>query len=193
MPVYSKDIASLINKYCFNCHDSAVAEGGIVLDAFLDGPPTKEHRSLLRLIDDNLRSESMPPEGEPRPDPLELDLLYAWLDHGLGTDDRQTGRTTTLRRLNRSEYNNTIRDLIGLDLRPADEFPADDIGYGFDNIGRSARHTSDPGEMYLAAADTVIGEAFRTVEVKERIPQPCRRSIPNRVSEVQAAGTHSPG
>jgi Protein of unknown function (DUF1592)/Protein of unknown function (DUF1588)/Protein of unknown function (DUF1585)/Protein of unknown function (DUF1587)/Protein of unknown function (DUF1595)/Planctomycete cytochrome C len=177
VPVYSKDVAPLIDKYCLSCHDSAVAEGGVVLDAFLDGVPGTEHRSLLLRIADNLRSESMPPDGEPRPDPLAMATLYAWLDNALGPDGRETGGTT-LRRLNRSEYNHTIRDLIGLDLHPADEFPADDIGYGFDNIGEVLATPPILVEMYLAAADSVIGAAFRAAEVRERILNPPADTVP---------------
>ena len=65
-----------------------------------------------------------------------------------------------IRRLNRAEYNNTIRDLIGLDLRPADEFPSDDVGYGFDNIGDVLSTPPILLEMYLAAAEKVIDVAF---------------------------------
>jgi hypothetical protein len=154
-----------------------VAEGGVVLDAFLDGVPGTEQRSLLLRIADNLRSESMPPEGEPRPDPFAMATLYAWLDNVLGPDGREGGRTT-LRRLNRSEYNNTIRDLIGLDLHPADEFPADDIGYGFDNIGEVLATPPILVEMYLATADSVIGAAFGSVEVRERILNPPADAVP---------------
>ena len=62
----------------------------------------------------------------------------------------------TVRRLNRAEYNNTIRDLIGLDLHPADEFPTDDVGYGFDNIGEVLSTPTVLLEMYLASAEKVI-------------------------------------
>ena len=65
----------------------------------------------------------------------ERETLDAWLDAALGAGRPRAARRVTLRRLNRTEYNNTIRDLIGLDLHPADDFPADDVGYGFDNIG----------------------------------------------------------
>ena len=126
---------------------------------------------------DNLRSESMPPEGEPRPDPAELETLDAWLDAALEPDGHEPGRIT-LRRLNRSEYNNTIRDLIGLDLRPADDFPSDDVGYGFDNIGEVLATPPILVEMYLAAADSVIGEAFGHPEVKERILNPPADVVP---------------
>ena len=92
-------------------------------------------------------------------------------------DNRGPGRVT-IRRLNRTEYNNTIRDLIGLDLRPADEFPADDVGYGFDNIGDVLATPPILLEMYLAAAETVIGEAFRTPEARERLMNPPADTIP---------------
>ena len=66
----------------------------------------------------------------------------------------------TIRRLNRTEYNNTIRDLIGLDLHPADDFPADDIGYGFDNIADVLATPPILVEMEMAAAEAVIDAAF---------------------------------
>ena len=62
----------------------------------------------------------------------------------------------TFRRLNRSEYNNTIRDLVGLELRLADAFPADDVGYGFDNIGDVLSVPPILMEKYLKAADLAI-------------------------------------
>jgi hypothetical protein len=156
-PSYSRDVAPLIEQYCLNCHGSAGAEGGVVLDFIEDATPEKP---LLLRVADALRAESMPPEGEPRPGPEERQTLDAWLDAAIGPDDHARGRVV-LRRLNRAEYNNTIRDLIGLDLRPADEFPADDIGYGFDNIGDVLAPSPILVEMYLAAAETVIGAAFR--------------------------------
>ena len=80
----------------------------------------------------------MPLSGRPRPfDGRELAVIDEWLDAEVfrcSATDRDPGRVT-MRRLNRAEYDNTIRDLIGLDLRLADAFPADDVGYGFDNIG----------------------------------------------------------
>ena len=122
---------------------------------------------MLRMAD-NLRSESMPPEDEPRPDAEELESINSWLDATLIEEGGARGRVT-IRRLNRVEYNNTIRDLIGLDLRPADEFPSDDIGYGFDNVADVLSTPPILLEMYQAAADKVIGEAFRDRDVRERL------------------------
>src|SRR6266542_3399531 len=74
-------------------------------------------------------------------------------------DHPDPGRVT-LRRLNRAEYNNTIRDLVGVDFQPADDFPADDSGYGFDNIGDVLSLPPALLEKYLAAARRILNKAF---------------------------------
>src|SRR3954467_13487407 len=66
----------------------------------------------------------------------------------------------TIRRLNRSEYNNTIRDLFGIDFRPADDFPSDDVGYGFDSIGDVLTLPPILMEKYLAAAESIVEQAI---------------------------------
>jgi hypothetical protein len=176
-PMYSKEVAPIIEQYCLNCHDGAAAEGGIVLDGFRDEVPDKKRRPLLLRVADVLRSEAMPPEGEPRVEPEARETLDAWLDAALGPDDQARGRVT-LRRLNRAEYNNTIRDLIGADWHPADEFPADDIGYGFDNIGDVLATPPILVEMYLASAETAIAAAFRSPELWARIMDPPANAVP---------------
>ncbi len=83
-----------------------------------------------------------------------------------------------LRRLNRAEYNNTIRDLVGLDLHPADDFPSDDVGYSFDNVADVLSTSPLLVEMYLAAADNVIAAAFAAPDIRERIMNPPADNIP---------------
>ncbi len=175
--VFSRDVAPILDHYCMSCHDAAVAEGGVVLDAFSDKFPDEKHAALLTLVDDNLRSESMPPEGEPRPDDAELATLSAWLDAALPAPKRKTNRAA-VRRLNRAEYNNTIRDLIGLDLRPAADFPSDDVGYGFDNISDVLSTSPVLVEMYLSAAESAIAAAFGSPELRERIMNPPADAMP---------------
>ncbi len=177
VPVYSRDVLPLFEKYCMDCHNAAAAEGGVVLDVFSDQLPDDEHQSLLNRVADNLWSESMPPEGEPRPNEAELETINRWVDAAIASD-RKLSSGAQIRRLNRAEYNNTIRDLIGLDLRPADEFPSDDIGYGFDNVAEVLSTSPILVEMYLAAADRVIGEAFRAGDVRERIMNPPLDAVP---------------
>ena len=84
----------------------------------------------------NVRAGLMPPAGKPRPTDKEVQLLADWIKHdvfGSIQTTRIPGRGT-IRRLNRAEYRNTIRDLMGYDFKAEEEFPPDDSGYGFDNI-----------------------------------------------------------
>jgi hypothetical protein len=177
VPIYSRDIAPLVDRYCLHCHDNATAQGRIVLDVFRDGPPDPQYQSLLSRVADNLRTQNMPPEGEPRPNGEELEIMNSWLDTALLADYRVTGRVA-VRRLNRAEYNNTIRDLIGLDLRLADEFPSDDVGYGFDNIAEVLSTPPVLLEMYHAAAEKLVGEAFRSDDFRERLNHPPVDTVP---------------
>src|SRR2546426_10347469 len=104
----------------------------------------------------------MPPENKPQPTPAERDLITRWVGSCFFQCDCKhpdPGRVT-LRRLNRAEYNNTIRDLVGVEFQPADDFPADDSGYGFDNIGDVLSLSPVLLEKYLAAAERILQAAF---------------------------------
>ena len=105
----------------------------------------------------------MPPENQPQPAPSEVEQIGRWASAGLATaltKFRPSPGRVTLRRVNRAEYNNTIRDLTGVTLRPADDFPADDVGYGFDNIGDVLSLPPILMEKYFAAAETVAAKAI---------------------------------
>src|ERR671933_616796 len=86
----------------------------------------------------------------------EKKAVLTWLDAELAktacTGPIDPGRVT-LRRLNRAEYNNTVRDLLGMDFQPAEDFPSDDVGYGFDNIGDVLAVSPLLFEKYLTAAE----------------------------------------
>src|SRR6185503_5699074 len=102
-------------------------------------------------------AEEMPPRKIPQPTAAEVDGLRKWIFTEVLPYDAskpEPGRVT-LRRLNRTEYNNTIRDLVGVSFQPADDFPADDIGYGFDNIGDVLTLPPILLEKYLAAAEKI--------------------------------------
>jgi hypothetical protein len=114
-------------------------------------------------VRERLNQGEMPPKKKPQPSMDEKKAFLAWLDGALAssacTAPIDPGRVT-LRRLNRVEYNNTIRDLLGVDIQPADDFPADDIGYGFDNIGDVLAVSPLLFEKYLAAAERIVEKAF---------------------------------
>ncbi len=105
----------------------------------------------------------MPPEDHPQPSREEISRLIQWIK--AAPPDADCGRAfdpgrVTIRRLNRAEYNNTIRDLVGIDFHPADDFPSDDVGYGFDNIGDVLSLSPILMEKYLKAAETISEQAI---------------------------------
>ena len=103
----------------------------------------------------------MPPSDKPRLTPEEMRTLEDWIKRGafaLDPNDPDPGRVT-LRRLNRVEYRNTVRDLIGVDFDATTEFPADDSGHGFDNIGDVLTLSPLLLEKYLDAAKAIVSQA----------------------------------
>ncbi|MER3496767.1 MAG: hypothetical protein C4320_08385, partial [Armatimonadota bacterium] len=115
----------------------------------------------------NLLSHRMPPEGMPQPTKAQREAVAAWVNSATAQDCRlaDPGRVT-IRRLNRAEYNNTIRDLTGLEITPADDFPSDDVGYGFDNIGDVLSISPLLMERYIAAAEQVAKLAIRVPRMR---------------------------
>ena len=105
----------------------------------------------------------MPPEGNPQPTAQQRTQITQLLEPVLFTVDcelaRDPGRVT-IRRLNRSEYNNTVRDLLGVDFQPADNFPSDDVGHGFDNIGDVLSLPPLLFEKYMDAAEQIAAAAI---------------------------------
>ena len=122
-----------------------------------------------------LRAGMMPPKGKRRPSAEEISQIEKWIKYsafGIDPQHPDPGRVT-LRRLNRTEYRNTIRDLMGVDFNAVGEFPPDDTGHGFDNI--SAVLTLSPLllEKYIAAAKSIVGQAVpvqASVPAEKRIP-----------------------
>src|SRR5207249_5995168 len=129
-----------------------------------------------------IRTVKMPPKGSPRPNESELKTVTAWIENEFDRVDQLAQADpghVTARRLNRAEYNNTVRDLLGVDLHPADSFPQDDSGYGFDNIGDVLSLSPVLMEKYLAAAEKVSRAALFGPEVMKpalvRYQPPFRR------------------
>src|SRR5262249_1633226 len=111
-----------------------------------------------------------------RPSNTEVEMALRGIETTLAkfdcTGPRNVGRVT-IRRLNRAEYNNTIRDLVGIDFKPAADFPSDDVGYGFDNIGDVLSLSPLLLEKYLAAADAITEKAVVIADP----PKPEKRII----------------
>src|SRR6267143_4795105 len=161
---FQKDVTPLLTQYCYGCHGNGKKKGGVALDAYKDVQSIAKDQDVWEKVMQNLDAHIMPPENKKQPSPLERELIVKWIQTTVfkcDCDHPDPGRVT-VRRLNRAEYNNTIRDLVGVDFQPADDFPQDDVGYGFDNIGDVLSMPPILLEKYLAAAGTILNRAILT-------------------------------
>jgi len=160
---FSRDILPLLEDHCYACHGDGQTKGGLALDEFQTEKDVHHGYKIWEQVRKLVAAGEMPPEGRKnRLDGNERDLLAGWARHSLDdfyrTAPPDPGRVT-VRRLNRNEYNNVVRDLLFVDYLPANDFPADDTGYGFDNIGDVLSMSPLLMEKYLEAAETIASAA----------------------------------
>ncbi len=169
---FSKQIAPILASYCTRCHGGERPRAGLSLEAFKDDASALKDPALWQMVVRNLHAKEMPPPNRPQPSAADVELITNWCKTAFPDDDciskKDPGRVT-LRRLNRAEYNNTIRDLVGVDFQPAEDFPADDVGSGFDNNGDVLTLPPLLMEKYLAAAEKVVDLAWNTPKARERV------------------------
>src|SRR3954467_7586098 len=161
---FHKEVQPLLTKYCYDCHGDGMSKGGVAFDEVKDAELTAKPELWSKALR-NVRAGLMPPEKKPHPSEAERAVLERWIKYdGLGIDSANPdpGRVT-VRRLNRVEYANTIHDLMGVDFKADDEFPADDSGYGFDNIGDVLTLSPLLLEKYMQAAEAIVAAAVPTV------------------------------
>jgi len=162
---------TLLERYCVSCHNGRVKAADLVFDT---ARPIADHlqdweRALVRL-----RARAMPPSPAPRPEEREYQQLVAYLETELdraAATRPDPGRTDTLRRLTRTEYQNAIRDLFALDIDVAELLPKDDASYGFDNVG-AVGLSPMLVERYLSAAHKIT-----RVAIGSPLPAPLSRVV----------------
>jgi hypothetical protein len=156
---YESDIRPLLEKYCYSCHGEEKQKGDVQLSSFHDKRMLVREHELWREVIYQIESEEMP-EKEPLPTPEERRLLVDWLEHTLNEIDWSQVKSAghvTLPRLTNEEYNNTMRDLLGIDIRPGDSFLEDGEGQsGFNNDRDSLFITPSQMEKYFQAAERSI-------------------------------------
>jgi cytochrome c551/c552 len=144
---------ALINQYCVVCHNERAKTAGLMLDK-MDIDHAGQHAETWEKVVRKLRGGMMPPQGMPRPPQAKLDGLITWLQTSLdrtAATHPDPGRSP-LHRLNRTEYANAIRDLLGLKVDVSELLPADDESNGFDNIAEVLRVSPSLLESYLTAS-----------------------------------------
>lgn len=157
-------IRPILQKACIDCHSGAEADAGLSLQHFQTFKSILKERRTWEKVIQKVQIGDMPPKDAP---PLSNDdrkKLVEWINGAI--QDIDCGKTpnpglVTLRRLNRAEYRNTVRDLVGIDYKTADDFPGDDVGYGFDNIGDVLTLPPLLMEKYLTAAEEISRQAIQ--------------------------------
>ena len=163
--IFHEQIEPILEESCYDCHGYGSSEGGVTLDAFESGQDALGNRELwwraLRL----LRAGIMPPADHDRLSDDRLSLIEVWIKTYVFESDPNNPDPghVTLRRLNRTEYKNTVRDLLDVDYDTELHFPADDSGHGFDNIGDVQTISPLLLEKYVIAAREIVTEAVPTI------------------------------
>ena len=158
---FRERVQPILDTYCYGCHGYGASEGNRTLDEFDSDESMVGNVELWWAVLKNLRAGVMPPAGEDRPNDDERRQIFDWIKFdvfGIDPANPDPGRVT-IRRLNRVEYRNTIRALVGVDYNTSENFPADDTGYGFDNIGDVLSVSPLLLEKYLAAAQEITAQA----------------------------------
>ena len=178
---FRQGVLPFLDRHCSGCHNADKKKGMLDLERFGTHTEATQAPQVWLKARDMLASGKMPPASRARPEADTSAQVLRWIDRLLEETDRAAakdpGRVTT-RRLNCSEYNNTVRDLLGIEFKPADDFPADDVGYGFDNVGDVLSMPPLLFEKYLDAAEK-IAESVIVGRPKpgEAVPESHRRLV----------------
>ena len=184
------DARALLDSYCVTCHNERTRTAGLTLDV-MNVSQVGEGTAIWERVIRKLRANAMPPAGMPRPDAATSRTFVSWLESEL---DRSAlampdpGRPT-LHRLNRVEYANAIRDLLGLEVDVNALLPADNEHHGFDNIGEVLSISPTLIERYLAAAQRISQLAVGDMN---RRPKAQTYSIPGAFDQNDAVSIDLP-
>lgn len=185
---YREKVQPILEQYCYDCHGYGANEGQRTLDEFASDEAMLADTKLWHAVLKNIRSGMMPPTDAERPTKEEVDTVIQWIEtdaFALDPNDPDPGHVT-LRRLNRNEYRNTIRDLMGVDYNTEVNFPPDDSGYGFDNIGDSLSLSPLLMEKYIQAAETIVARAVPKESRVVPVRRVSGREIKSEDGEVSA-------
>jgi hypothetical protein len=146
-----------LNEHCGKCHTGEKPKGGFDLESLSPGLADADSRRHWLSVMEQIETGEMPPETKPRPPATQVEALTAWIRQ---TAAQSGDGRVVMRRLNRAEYANTVRDLLGVEIDLADLLPPDTSTNGFDNNAESLHTSSYLLRSYLDAADRVLDEAI---------------------------------
>ena len=161
-----KAIESFLSEHCYDCHDDAVAKGGLNLLELDFSPEKHANFEAWRHVFERARAGEMPPEKKPRPDAEKLANFLTELKSPLMAADRNEKRrkgAVHVRRLTRREYEFAVHDLLGIDIPLQEHLPEDPSTHGFETVAEGQQLSHFNLASYLETADLAIGEAFKRV------------------------------
>jgi len=154
-------IRPFLQSYCVKCHGAEKQQAKLRLDTLPDSFADPAVKSKWAEVVNAINGSQMPPTGERQPSVDAAGKITDWISTELGRAEiAKRAAHVVLRRLNRAEYDNTIRDLVGVDFHPADRFPEDPSAGGFDNIGQALTVSPLHVETYYAAARQILDRAL---------------------------------
>ncbi len=171
---HATHIRPFLDKHCTDCHGMDSAKAGLRLDSLAPEFAAPDKARLWTKILDRLEAGDMPPGKRPRPPQAERQQVVSWINDRLLEADRcgqPPPGSLTLRRLTRLQYENTIHDLLAIDVLLKERLPEDRRSFGFDNVGEALNLSSAQLEVYLEAADAALDAAI----VKKARPETWKR------------------
>jgi hypothetical protein len=164
---------ALLDQYCVTCHNQRLKTGGLTLDQ-LDLAQMHEHAEVWEKVVRKLRAGVMPPSGMRRPDPPVMESMITFLEKELDRDAAPNLTPPGMHRMNRTEYTNAIRDVLGLQVDATKFLPPDDSTHGFDNIAGALTLSPALMEAYLSAAGKIsrlaIGDVSAPTQAVFEVP-----------------------
>jgi mono/diheme cytochrome c family protein len=165
---------ALLDRYCVVCHNDKAKTGGLTLQQ-LDLTHISENAETLEKVVRMLRSGMMPKAGMPRPDQATLEAAIQWLENELDRNTVATIPPPGVHRLNRTEYQNAVRDLLALEIDPGSFLPSDDSTRGFDNVAAALSLSPALLEGYVSAAGKIsrlaIGDVTAPTQAVFRVAE----------------------
>ena len=173
---FAQTVQPFVKQYCFACHSGAKPAAGFDLKSYTDMAKVVEDHPRWALVRDKLMAKEMPPKQMPQPPAEAREQVVNWIQAMRASEARKNAGDpgpVLARRLSNAEYDYTIRDLTGVDIRPAREFPVDPANTaGFDNSGESLTMSPALLKKYLQAAHDVADHMVLTPDGIDFSPNP---------------------
>ena len=167
---FPEKVLPLLEEYCYDCHGEGAKKGDFAMDELIALGNYSDHSKAWDRVWKNIYNRNMPPANVTQPHDAEITSILSWIEEASFnhlSKEIDPGHVV-LRRLNRSEYENTIYDLFGIRIDAQKYFPADDTGYGFDTIGEVLTLSPLLMEKYLGMADIIMEKALGAVDDQGR-------------------------